>query len=174
METQSNYFLKTERLGFRVWTKDNLPLALALWGNADVTRLIGGPFSEQQVGTRLAKEIDNLRAHGVQYWPVFLLGGGEFAGCCGLRPRNPEKGIYELGFHFRAEHWGKGYAGESGRAVVAHAFDALRARGLFAGHHPDNAASQRVLEKLGFQFTHEELYPPTGRMHRCYFLEAPR
>jgi ribosomal-protein-alanine N-acetyltransferase len=172
LETASAYFLKTARLGFRAWTTEDLPFALALWGDAKVTRLIGGPFSEEQIRKRLACEINNMREYGVQYWPVFLLSGYVFAGCCGLRPHTPEECIYELGFHFCAEHWGKGYAMESARAAIAYAFDSLGARGLFAGHHPDNTASQRVVEKLGFRFTHEEVYAPTGRMHRCYLLGA--
>ncbi len=44
--------------------------------------------------------------------------------------------------------------------------------GLMAGHHPKNASSQRVLEKLGFRYTHDELYPPTGLQHRSYLLTA--
>lgn len=146
---------------------------MALWGDIRVTRLIGGPFSEREVRERLAKEIELKNELGVQYWPVFLLVDGEFVGCCGLRPYRLEERICELGFHFRPVHWGKGFAVEAAGAVIAHAFESTGARGLFAGHHPENLASARVLEKLGFQFTHEELYAPTGRMHRCYILKPP-
>ena len=59
---------------------------------------------------------------------------------------------------------------EAGRAVINYGFASLRADALFAGHHPANANSRRVLEKLGFTFTHEELYPPTGLMHPSYLL----
>jgi [ribosomal protein S5]-alanine N-acetyltransferase len=61
---------------------------------------------------------------------------------------------------------------ESAQSVIKHAFDSLGAQGLFAAHHPKNLASQKVIEKLGFRFTHEEFYPPTGEMHRCYFLDS--
>lgn len=47
---------------------------------------------------------------------------------------------------------------------AANTQDALGCAGsLFAPHHPQNAASGRVLEKFGFPFTHEELYPPAVR-----------
>lgn len=46
-------------------------------------------------------------AHGIQYWPVFA--GSELAGCCGLKPHEPERHFYEIGFHFRPEFWGSGY-----------------------------------------------------------------
>jgi [ribosomal protein S5]-alanine N-acetyltransferase len=170
MASSPTFFLKTPRLGFRIWSANDLSFATALWGDVEVTRLIGGPFSETQVKERLSSEIASMDAHHVQYWPIFFLSGGDFVGCCGLRPYQLEEKTYELGFHLRRQHWGRGLAFESAKAVIAHAFDFLKAQRLFAGHHPENLASQNVLEKLGFQFTHEELYPPTGRMHRCYLL----
>ncbi|HUA15410.1 MAG TPA: GNAT family N-acetyltransferase [Verrucomicrobiae bacterium] len=167
------YFLISERLGFRIWNEKDLPLAISLWGDPDVTRLIGGPFSGEEIKSKLDREIECMARYHVQYWPIFVLKGDEFAGCAGLRPYAPEKGIYELGFHIRRQSWGHGFAKEAGRAVVKYAFDTLRTGALFAGHHPSNAASRRVLEKLGFRFTHEELYAPTGLMHPSYMLTPP-
>lgn len=166
------YFLRTERLGFRPWNADDFGLAMGLWGDERITRLIGGPFSREQVRERLAREMANQDAHGVQYWPIFLLMGGEHLGCCGLRPYQPEKRIYEIGFHLRPAYWGRGYAGEAARAVMAFAFDKLDAAGLFAGHNPKNDASRRLLIKLGFRYTHDEYYRPTGLNHPSYMLEA--
>jgi RimJ/RimL family protein N-acetyltransferase len=168
-----DYFLESQRLGFSHWSADDLSLALALWSDAEVTRFIGGPFSRDRVQEKLDRELVFMSAHHVQYWPVFLLSNGEHVGCAGLRPCKPEEKIYELGFHLRPAYWGQGFALEAGRAVVAWAFNTLDARALFAGHHPSNAASRRVLEKLGFQFTHEEFYEPTGLLHLCYLLRHP-
>ena len=166
----SDYFLRTSRLGFRHWFPDDLPLALALWGDPEVSRFLGGPFTPGAVKRKLAAEIENLQLHHIQYWPVFLLANGDHVGCCGLRPYNPEELIYEMGFHLRTHYWGMGLASEAGQAVVDYGFQRLSANALFAGHHPENLASKRVLEKLGFRFTHEEIYPPTGQMHRSYLL----
>jgi [ribosomal protein S5]-alanine N-acetyltransferase len=159
----------TARLAFRMWRDDDLPLARALFGDARVTALVGGPFDDEVVRARLATEIATEREHGYQYWPMFLY-DGTHVGCCGLKPRDPAHNIHELGFYLRAEHWGQGYAAEAGQSVIAFAFDTLGAAALFAGHHPDNAGSQRTLEKLGFRFTQHELYPPTGLMHPGYEL----
>jgi [ribosomal protein S5]-alanine N-acetyltransferase len=172
VQSAPDYFLKTARLGFRLWSMEDLPLACALWRDFQVTRFIGGPFSEDQIQQRLEHEISSMNANRVQYWPVFSLADGEFVGCCGLRPYQPEKRIYELGFHLRRMHWGKGFARESARAVISHAYDSLGASALFAAHHPKNLASQKVIEKLGFRFAREEFYPPTGEMHRGYLLQS--
>ena len=149
------------------------PLALALWGDPVVTRFIGGPFSSEEVEERLKSEIDSMSADNVQYWPLFLLRGDMHVGCAGLRPHRPKDQLYEMGFHLRPAYWGQGLAVEAGRAVIALAFDTIGAKGLFAGHHPRNTASRSVLEKLGFCFTHEELYPPTGLKHPSYLLTRP-
>ena len=167
------YFLKTARLGFRRWATDDLPLALALWGDLEVTRFVGGPFSYEQIEERLRNEIASMKAHRVQYWPLFLLCGDAHVGCAGLRPYDLKEQVYEMGFHLRPAYWGRGLAVEAGRAVVSLAFTALGARALFAGHHPANPASRAVLEKLGFCFTHEEFYAPTGLRHPSYRLSRP-
>lgn len=164
------YFLKSPRLGFSTWGHADLPLALELWGDPEVTRLTGGPFTAYQVCMRLELEIHNHAEHGVQYWPLFLLQTGDHVGCCGLQPHIPSEGIYQLGFQLRAAFWGRGFAREAGKSVVVHAFTTLGIRALYAGHHPDNQASRSVLSHLGFHYTHDEFYPPTGRIEPCYLL----
>jgi RimJ/RimL family protein N-acetyltransferase len=168
------YFLESARLGFRPWTPADLPLALTLWGDPRVTAFIDarGRLSAEQVEERLAREMASQELHGEQYWPVFVLETGDFAGCCGLRPRKPKEGIHELGIHLRPEYWGKGFAREAALMVVQHAFDVRGTRGLFAGHHPGNEASRHLLESLGFRCTHTEYYAPTGLQHPSYFLTA--
>ena len=166
------YFLRTERLGFRTWTDADLDLAIGLWGDTEVTKLIGGPFSIEQIRERLAREISNMQAYRVQYWPIFLLSTDEHVGCCGLRHYQLDQKIYEIGFHLRQAYWGQGLAVEAARAVMAYAFDELEATALFAGHHPANESSRHVMSKLGFRYTHDEHYPPTGLNHPSYLLRV--
>jgi ribosomal-protein-alanine N-acetyltransferase len=170
------YFLTTQRLGFRTWSEADFDLALALWGDPQVTELIDarGRLSPDQVRQRLRGEIAAQREHGLQYWPIFALADGQHVGCCGLRPYRERDDVLELGFHIRSALWGQGYATEAARAVIGYAFDVLRVAGLFAGHHPRNETSRHLLRKLGFRYTHDEFYPPTGLNHPSYFLSAER
>jgi ribosomal-protein-alanine N-acetyltransferase len=55
---------------------------------------------------------------------------------------------------------------------MEYAFDRLAAAGLFAGHNPRNAASRCLLAKLGFRYTHNEYYAPTGLDHPSYLMTA--
>lgn len=163
------YFLRSPRLGFRSWTAADLEKARALWGDDRVTRLIGGPFTDQEIRERLALEIANGETAGIQYWPIFRLVDDTFVGCCGFRP-HPTTGAIELGFHLLSEHWGQGYAGEAARAAIDHAFASLGTATIHAGHHPENVRSGVLLERLGFRRIGEELYPPTGRLNPAYRL----
>ena len=166
-----DFVLMSARLGFRRWRPDDRELAAALWGDPEVTRFIGGPASPAAAGARLAAEIATEATVGFQYWPLFQLSDGAHVGCCGLRPYHLR--IHELGVHIRPAFWRRGLAVEACRAVIDHAFGPIGAVALFAGHNPDNHASRALLEKLGFRYSHDELYPPTGLLHPSYVLSSP-
>lgn len=165
-------FITTRRLHFRTWQANDFDLAMDLWGDPTVTRFVvaGGQMSDDEVSARLLQEIDTQAKHGIQYWPCFLRSGDNPVGCCGIRPYDRSKNVYEIGFHILSRCWGNGFAMEAARGVMAYAFSALFVSGLFAGHHPDNIVSRHVLEKLGFEYTHDEFYAPTGLEHPSYML----
>jgi RimJ/RimL family protein N-acetyltransferase len=167
----SEFFLRSARLGFRRWREGDLPLAMKLWGDPAVTRYITSRgYTPREVQIRLELEIEEERAHGIQYWPFFLLATGEHIGCCGLRARAKEPDVPEFGVHVASPHWQQGYAFEAGSCVIAHAFAVRGARALFAGHNPENVASRHLLARLGFIYTHDEYYEPTGLQHPSYLL----
>ena len=142
---------------------------MSIWRDAEVTRLTGGPFTGRAVADRLRRELANQARYGCQYWPMFERASGRLVGACGLRPRDPPVGEFELGFQLCRAAWGQGYAIEAARSVIAWA----TAKGLvelIAGHHPENLASKIILERLGFAYSHDELYEPTGLLEPSYRL----
>jgi len=169
------YFMTSERLGFRRWHAEDFDLAKGLWGDLAVTRLIDarGPLTDDHVRQKLQQEIATEAEFGLQYWPIFLLSTGEHIGCCGLRPYDLDQNVYEIGFHIRSPKWGQGFATEAARRVIAYAFTELGAQALFAGHNPQNTKSRQLLLKLGFHYTHDEFYEPTGLNHPSYLLPNP-
>lgn len=128
-------------------------------------------FSGTKMPSTMKHPTYRRKTFGVQYWPIFQLVDDAFVGCCGLRPYLNEDRVYELGFHICRGYWRLGFAREATNAVIDFAFAELQATALFAGHHPENTASKRLLEKLGFGFTHFEFNPPTGLDHPSYRLE---
>lgn len=169
-----DYFLSSKRLGFRCWSLDDFPLAKNLWGNYEVTKFIyaDGKMPDDKILERLNREIETRKLHGIQYWPLFLLAGNQNIGCCGLRPYNNDKMIYEIGVHIHPDYWRKGYAAEALGRVMEFAFSELKVKVLFAGHNPKNEASRAMLLKIGFLYTHDEFYPPTGLNHPSYLITA--
>ena len=174
MTETPDYFLKSKRLGFRTWQAGDLELALNLWGDFEVTKYFDtrGKLDDKDVYKKLEEEITRQEEHNVQYWPIFLLENSKHVGCCGLRPYDQKNNIYELGFHICSKDWRKGYATEAAKATIDYAFNKLKISALFAGHHPENKTSEDLLLKLGFEYTHDEFYEPTGREHPSYLLKS--
>lgn len=168
----NRYFLRTERLQFRAWSEGDLPLALQLWGDNRVTKFIDvrKQLSSDDVNEKLKNEIANMEKYGLQYWPIFLLDSDKLVGCCGLRPYKVSELIYEFGVHLCVQYWGYGYAQEAAQAIMQYGFNDLKAKALFAGHNPKNEQSKKMLTKLGFKYTHDEYYAPTGLQHPSYLI----
>lgn len=178
MSTHPNhteYFLRSERLGFRHWHTDDLPLAEALWGDPSVMRYIGGPLEPLAAHARMQSEMLRQQKLGLQYWPIFLSATGEHVGCAGLRlpvfEETPTPDVLEIGVHIRRQFWSGRYGEEAAHAVMELAFQEHGVRALVAAHHPENHASQALITRLGFQYTHDWLWSVTGLLHPWYRLE---
>ena len=60
----------------------------------------------------------------------------------------------EIGYIFHPDYWGRGFAIEAMQAVVDYAFANRPVDHLLADIDPRNAASRRLLERLGFAYSH--------------------
>ena len=65
-------------------------------------------------------------------------------------PKKPED-EGDLGFQFHPAGHGRGYAREAAEALIRHGFLGLRLRRITAGCDADNAASRRLIERLGME-----------------------
>lgn len=77
-------------------------------------------------------------------------------GWCGLKWHADAQEV-DLGYRFLRDRWGRGYATEASRACIAYAWGPLGLDRVVARAMPENGASVRVLEKLGFRFTGAEV-----------------
>lgn len=76
---------------------------------------------------------------------------GELAGVCGLHRDDPGSGQAMIACAMLPATRGRGLATRAVRLVTSWAFDGARIARIWAGTHPENAASRRVLEKAGFR-----------------------
>jgi ribosomal-protein-alanine N-acetyltransferase len=82
---------------------------------------------------------------------VVLASEGRLIGTCGIRKETPDAQEAELGYEIAPPYWGQGYATEAARAMVGFAFETVRLHRVWASCVAENAASARVLEKLGMR-----------------------
>jgi len=75
-----------------------------------------------------------------------------FIGWCSLNRWNPDYRSASLGYCFHHAAWGHGYATEAAHALLRWAYDTLDLNRVQAEADTRNAASRRVLEKLGFVY----------------------
>lgn len=150
--------LRTPRLLLRPRAAADAAVYRSLWSERDLRvppqRRIDseGRPSVADIARRIGEEAGRS---GSRVFGVHLAETCEVIGYCGLvardgRPPDEAELIYEL---LRAVH-GRGYATEAARAVVEWA-DAAGYPRLWAGVWEWNAASRRVLQKLGFHETAE-------------------
>ncbi|MDD5934799.1 MAG: GNAT family N-acetyltransferase [Clostridiales bacterium] len=130
-----NYFLKTERIGFSIWGKEDLVLAKQLWEDKDVIQSIypDKVVSDEIIQEQLLLEVQYQKELGVQVWPIFELASGELIGCCGLYPITEQEDCYEIRFHLRKKFWGIGLASEAVKAVMDYATLNLKIEQLTGG-----------------------------------------
>lgn len=154
------------RLTFRSWTDKDTALAEALWCDPEVTHFFGGAMTREQAHARLDIERERESNSGMQYWPMFLRDTGEFAGCAGLRPWQMDPKTIEVGVHLMRSAWGLRLGEESLRAVLAYGFDTMKLAVIVAGHGLGHDNSQKLLERVGFGYTHNIMWgPKTIKVH---------
>lgn len=110
---------------------------------------------ESEAGLRRCLAVNSLH-HGMGWFAAVDAAQGpsegSFLGWFHLRA-GAEGDIFtpELGYRLHPDHWGQGLATEGSRALLEHAFDQLSARTVTAETMVVNAASRRVMERIGMR-----------------------
>jgi len=84
-------------------------------------------------------------------WAVTLRGQDEMIGKCILFQFNQAHHRAEIGFILNRDYWRQGLMHQALKAVIEFAFGTLELHRIEADVDPENAASLKVLEKLGFE-----------------------
>jgi RimJ/RimL family protein N-acetyltransferase len=83
---------------------------------------------------------------------LVVLKSGEIPiGICGLLKRESLPDV-DIGFAFLPEYWSQGYGAESAAAIMHHGREVEGIGRILAITAPNNHASIKLLEKLGFKF----------------------
>jgi RimJ/RimL family protein N-acetyltransferase len=144
--------LQTARLGLRQLEGADAPFILELLNDPSWLRFIGDK------GVRSLSDAEHYIEEGPRKmyarfgFGLYLVESNQTSepmGLCGLLKRETLDAI-DLGFAFLPRFWGKGYAHEAAEAVLSDARTGLGIDRIVAITSPDNQASGRLLQKLGF------------------------
>lgn len=144
--------IRTERLLLRPPRGADVASLYAFLGDAEAMRYTHADGSPRACRRRVLVHEWARRRDGCAPWLAATRHDGRVVGWGGLYrdPFEPGWG-FEIGYFFRPDAWGQGYASELVRAALAVADHELGLVDVFAMAHPDNPGSCRVLEKAGFR-----------------------
>lgn len=140
--------LETERLILRRFSPGDWKDLYEYLSNGEAVRYEPyGVFDEQESRREAA-----LRSKQEAFRAVCLKSTGKMIGNVYFHRTEPKEYLtWELGYVFNPAYWGSGYATESCRAVLRHAFEQQGVRRVVARCNPLNTASWKLLEHLNLR-----------------------
>lgn len=159
MKTVKEMRIETDRLVIRPYNENDLVESFELMQNKDLFKYLDMEvmsFEEYKgLFSWLIASYENDFHGDFKYsFAIFLKETGKFIGWGGFGVIDcfyPEKEIYYL---IGKEYWGKGYATEAMTELMHYYFNKMELKRLIALAKPENIASNRVIQKLGFKFQH--------------------
>jgi RimJ/RimL family protein N-acetyltransferase len=149
-----DFIFETERLGARRWAADDAGALFRIASDPETMLYVGDgkPWADvSRARMWLGWMADSYRANGYGRWAVVEKEGGRVVGSCGFWLLADTLEV-DFGYLLSRDCWGRGYATEAGGAALRHGFEHLGFEQVVARTMPENAASRRVLEKLGFEY----------------------
>lgn len=149
--------LETERLLLRHPNASDRSAWTAFLSDAEVTRFIGGPRDAAGAWRNLCLFAGAWSVQGYSNFSVIEKSTGRWIGRAGawFPPGWPGK---EIGWAFKRDVWGKGYATEASTRCLNWAFDDLGWSEVVHVIHPENEASIAVARRIGAVLSTSETY----------------
>lgn len=142
----------TDRLLLRRIQPNDLALLTRLFCDAEMMRYLGEPWTEDETASTLNEWHDEWGKNNYYYGMIVRKDTSEGIGIAGFtEDTHPEEKGLEFSWFILPEHQKNGFASEITRGILRYAFEVLKKDRLFGETHPDNPASNRVLEKLNFK-----------------------
>ena len=148
-----NIIFESPRLLFREFTEKDVQLLFDLNSNPNVIKFVHEPTPTIENTTAALQNIilPQYKLYGHGRWAVHLKSTNEFIGWCGLKYiKEPDE--IDLGYRFKEDHWGHGYATEAAKAAIDYGFNTLHLKKIIAKALPENAGSLKVMENCGMKY----------------------
>lgn len=149
--------LQTDRLTLRDHREEDLPEHHRLLSDPEVMRYLPELFcrSREESARNLREAMEEIGREGRTRWFLRIEDRttGEQIGEMGytVTKVTPEGSWGHIGYFLRRRFWGKGYASEALEELLRFAFEEGGACRMTTGCLVENAGSERVMQKCGFQ-----------------------
>ena len=148
--------LETERLLLRPWKDSDYDTYARMSRDPDIVRFFPGILNRVESDAEVDYWRSSFKNEGWGFWALEEKTTKEFVGYTGLMhtlPEHPFPRCVEIGWKLARSSWGKGYATEAARRALAFGFTELGQDAIFAYASVDNAASIKVIKRLGMSET---------------------
>lgn len=144
--------IETERLILRESVVDDAPDLFEMNSDPEVLKYTGDvAFKSVEETEKLIRNYKDYEKYGYGRWTTIVKATNEVIGFCGLKYLEDIRET-DLGYRWKRQHWGKGYATEAGRACLRYGFEKHGLEQIVAQVLEENKASIRVLEKIGMTY----------------------
>lgn len=143
--------VETERLVLRRWRSDDAEPFAAINADPVVMRFVGGPLSRRDSDRVLERMETHWDTYGFGRCAVEEKLTARLLGFVGLGRHPAVPGATEIGWRLASHSWGRGLATEAAHAMRDLAFGRFGLDRVVSVAVPENAASLRVMRKIGMQ-----------------------
>ena len=148
--TSGKTILETERLLLREMTTADFEPLCEILQDPEVMYAYEHAFSDEEVRNWLNNQLRRYREDGFGLWAVIRKTDETFIGQTGLTMQDiGDRQVVEVGYLFRKDAWGQGYATEAAQACKKYAFQELNLPEVWSIIRDSNAASQAVAKRNG-------------------------
>jgi ribosomal-protein-alanine N-acetyltransferase len=167
--------LQTARLVLRQITASDAPALYAILSDEQVTQYYDDdPFTDiSQAEEQISAWENGYNRKWMLRWGIAFKPGGDLIGTCGFYGFHRLHLRAAIGYELMKSHWRQGIMSEALDAILAFGFDQVGLNRIQAVVMPDNLASIRLLEKLGFRneglLSKYEYWGNKGFLDLCMF-----
>ena len=167
---KSIFSFETERLLFKKIESNDLNHLIHMDTDSTVMNTLGGVRSAAQTAEGLQSNLNHWQEHGFGAWMVYLKQTDEWIGRSALRHVIVDgKNEIEVAYALLPTFWNQGLATEIAKACIEIAFSAMQFEQIICFTSTTNKASQRVMEKAGFQYERDIMH--AGLPHVLYRIK---
>jgi ribosomal-protein-alanine N-acetyltransferase len=145
--------INATRVSLRNMTKQDVDSLYGIFSDPEVTRYWNSPpWKNRQAAIRaLAETHDGFKNREFMEWGIARQTDNQLIGTATLFNLQSNNYRAEIGFALGRAYWGSGYMQESLQALLAYAFNEMGLHRIEADVEPRNAASIKLLRRLGFR-----------------------